>query len=279
MPVEITMPQLSDTMTEGTVVKWLKKEGDKVKAGEKIAEIETDKATMEMEAFEGGTLAHDCGRRRGQRCRSGELIAVLATGKEDRSRSEEANTPAALSEGRGRNRRRWRSSAVPSMAVASSGEIHEPDENKDHGATRENISTEPPQTDDPHDGRLRVSPLARKIAADRGVDLVQDQRFRARTGGSSSRTSITPSQRRRAAKGRSRARFNPQACPFPSQPQRVAAGATQIIPLSKIRQVIANRLQQSKQTIPHFYETVDIDVEDLTKLRGAAEQAARNAEA
>ena len=57
MPVEITMPQLSDTMTEGTVVKWHKKEGDKVKAGEEIAEVETDKATMEMEAFEGGTLA------------------------------------------------------------------------------------------------------------------------------------------------------------------------------------------------------------------------------
>jgi len=58
MPSEITMPQLSDTMTEGTVIKWHKKEGDKVKAGEEIADIETDKATMPMEAFEGGTLSH-----------------------------------------------------------------------------------------------------------------------------------------------------------------------------------------------------------------------------
>src|SRR6185312_9213611 len=82
MPVEITMPQLSDTMTEGTVVKWLKKEGDKIKGGEVIAEIETDKATMETEAFEGGTLAHVAAPE-GTKVPVGELIAVLATGKEN----------------------------------------------------------------------------------------------------------------------------------------------------------------------------------------------------
>src|SRR3954470_12371046 len=82
MPVEITMPQLSDTMTEGTVVKWLKKEGDKVKSGEVIAEIETDKATMETEAFEGGTLAHVAAPE-GTKVPVGEWIAVLASGKED----------------------------------------------------------------------------------------------------------------------------------------------------------------------------------------------------
>src|SRR3954470_18397451 len=82
MPVEITMPQLSDTMTEGTVVKWLKKEGDKVKSGEVIAEIETDKATMEMEAFEGGTLAHIAAPE-GTKVAVGQPIAVLATSKEN----------------------------------------------------------------------------------------------------------------------------------------------------------------------------------------------------
>jgi dihydrolipoamide dehydrogenase len=82
MPSEITMPQLSDTMTEGTVIKWNKKEGDKVKAGEEIADIETDKATMPMEAFESGTLAF-IAIGEGQKVKVGALVAVIATGKED----------------------------------------------------------------------------------------------------------------------------------------------------------------------------------------------------
>src|SRR6266404_38911 len=81
MPSEITMPQQSDTMTEGTVVKWLKREGDKVKEGDVIAEIETDKATMEMEAFESGTIAV-IKAPEGTKVPVGGLIAVLATGKE-----------------------------------------------------------------------------------------------------------------------------------------------------------------------------------------------------
>src|SRR5213595_3010404 len=81
MPSEITMPQQSDTMTEGTVVKWLKKEGDKVKEGDVIAEIETDKATMEMEAFESGTIAV-IKAPEGTKVPVGELIAVLATKNE-----------------------------------------------------------------------------------------------------------------------------------------------------------------------------------------------------
>src|SRR5438105_3964768 len=82
MPSEITMPQLSDTMTEGTVIKWNKKEGEKVKAGEEIADIETDKATMPMEAFESGTLAL-IAVAEGQKVKVGALLAVIATGKED----------------------------------------------------------------------------------------------------------------------------------------------------------------------------------------------------
>ena len=81
MPIEITMPQLSDTMTEGTVVKWNKKEGDKVRAGEEIADVETDKATMPMEAFEGGTLAAILVKE-GEKLSVGGVLAVLATGSE-----------------------------------------------------------------------------------------------------------------------------------------------------------------------------------------------------
>src|SRR3712207_6226063 len=81
MPAEITMPQLSDTMTEGTIVKWNKKEGDKVRAGEEIAEVETDKATMPMEAFESGTLAAIL-LKEGDKVPVGGLLAVIATGSE-----------------------------------------------------------------------------------------------------------------------------------------------------------------------------------------------------
>src|SRR5215207_11628268 len=81
MPAEITMPQLSDTMTEGTIVKWNKKEGDKVRAGEEVAEVETDKATMPMEAFEGGTLAAILVKE-GEKVAVGGVLAVLATGSE-----------------------------------------------------------------------------------------------------------------------------------------------------------------------------------------------------
>src|SRR2546423_6579407 len=82
MPAQITMPQLSDTMTEGTVVKWHKKEGDKVRAGEEIVEIETDKATMPFEASESGSIAH-VAVGEGQKVPVGALIAVLATSKEN----------------------------------------------------------------------------------------------------------------------------------------------------------------------------------------------------
>src|SRR5919106_210064 len=82
MPTEITMPQLSDTMSEGTVVKWHKKEGDAVKAGEEIADVETDKAVMPMEAFESGTLAV-IGGAEGASAPVGAVLAVIATGKEN----------------------------------------------------------------------------------------------------------------------------------------------------------------------------------------------------
>src|SRR5947207_15401605 len=81
MPAEITMPQLSDTMTEGTVVKWHKKEGDKVKSGEEIADVETDKAVMPMEAFESGTLAVIVAKE-GDKVKVGGILGVIATGAE-----------------------------------------------------------------------------------------------------------------------------------------------------------------------------------------------------
>src|SRR3954454_18130762 len=151
MPAEITMPQLSDTMTEGTVVKWLKKEGDKVKGGEIIAEVETDKATMEMESFEGGTLAHIAAPE-GTKVPVGELIAVLATSKENpqdvkkqvgasappasarRESAPPAPAPPAPAPEKSATAQPQTAPATHTMVAAARGELHEP-EHVGHGAT------------------------------------------------------------------------------------------------------------------------------------------------
>src|ERR1051326_6619170 len=102
MPAEITMPQLSDTMSEGTLVKWNKKEGDKVRAGEEIAEVETDKATMPMEAFECGTLAV-IAVKEGQKVKVGDRLAVIATAgeKPEDIRKQFAGAPQPSKRGEG----------------------------------------------------------------------------------------------------------------------------------------------------------------------------------
>lgn len=304
MPVEITMPQLSDTMTEGTVVKWLKKEGEKVKAGEVIAEVETDKATMEMEAFEGGTLAHIAAAE-GAKVAVGATMAVLATGKEDpaalkkehsagaakseakqsvptqdaKSEKEPAAQPLAPSRSEDQSKPEVKESAKPQSAEstkpervavgsgtsssggtfehASNSEMHEPDENDSHGATRQDIDTTPKQLRSNGNGRTKASPLARRIATDKGIDLGD-----VKGSGPNGRIvqkdveKFTP-----LARSASAARGTEPA------PQRLARGSKEVITLTKMRTVIAQRLQQSKQQLPHFYETIDIDVESLTSLR------------
>src|SRR5688572_1814410 len=128
MPAEITMPQLSDTMTEGTVVKWLKKEGDKVKSGDIIAEIETDKANMEMESFDSGTLAL-LAAKEGEKVKVGDRIAVLATGGENpgeiknqfagaAKKSAGAPAPAPVAAGTGQPPPESASSADAEMGAA-----------------------------------------------------------------------------------------------------------------------------------------------------------------
>lgn len=279
MPVEISMPQLSDTMTEGTVVKWLKKEGDKVKSGEVIAEVETDKATMEMEAFEGGTIAH-IAVGEGEKVAVGGIMAVLAAGKEDPAEvkknaggastaktaapapeKKEARPQAAKQEKSEQKQPAKKqepvtvgaSSSNASMEDASNSEVHEPDEQHAHGATRQSIDTTPEQLRSGGNGRLKASPLARRIAADKGIDLKQVK-------GTGPNGRITQRDvEGYAPSGRSAGAGVP--------PERVARGSKEIIQLSKMRTVIAQRLQQSKQNLPHFYETVDIDVESLTSLR------------
>jgi pyruvate dehydrogenase E2 component (dihydrolipoamide acetyltransferase) len=283
MPVEVTMPQLSDTMTEGTVVKWYKKEGDKVKEGEKIADVETDKAVMEMEAFEGGTLA-SIAVPEGGKVAVGATIAVLATGKErvDEVKKSSGAAPAkkavappqtemksaapaktvAKAESSAADRKSG-NAATATMEDAAGSEMHEPD-HVGHGATRQRAQAIPALGGNGH--RLLASPLARRIAEDQGIDLKSIR-------GTGPYGRIVQKDVLAAAENPAK----PQAVPAepasagPSAPAALPAkilkGEKQAVPLTKIRQVIAQRLQASKQNIPHFYETVDIDIEELSALR------------
>lgn len=312
MPIEITMPQLSDTMTDGTVVKWNKREGDKVKAGDEIADVETDKATMPYEAAEAGTLAH-VAVAEGAKVAVGALIAVLATGNENPSEvkkqyaggaksSGATNTPASKSsqpraEARAPQRSGSASTSSPvrtasktaaaqapgadrvpppashhgaahTLEAASASELHEPDE-VGHGATRETPTAIPPV---PHAGgnghgngtRVFASPLARRVAADKGVDLSRVKG--SGPGGRIVQRDVFEWDGGEAGSRRTTA--SPADAGRPAAPARVSRGETQVIPLTKMRAAIAAGLQRSKQNVPHFYETIDIDVEALSSLRG-----------
>jgi pyruvate dehydrogenase E2 component (dihydrolipoamide acetyltransferase) len=303
MPVEITMPQLSDTMTEGTVVKWNKKEGDKVRAGEEIADVETDKATMPYEAAEAGTLAH-VAVKEGDKAPVGALIAVLATGSENpaevkkkyaggakpapaattpsqpraeasASTSPPSKTPAAapkvakVTAGTERVPQAPHHGAAHTIEAASLSELHEPDE-VGHGATREPATAVPAVQHGNGNGANRVfaSPLARRVASDKGVDL---SRLRGSGPGGRivQRDVLEYAEKGGDGAGRSAAPSPaPAAAPAPAMPARVGRGEQQVVPMSKMRSAIAAGLQRSKQNVPHFYETIDVDVEALSTLRG-----------
>ncbi len=311
MPAEITMPQLSDTMTEGTVVKWLKKEGEKVKAGEKLADIETDKAVMEMEAFEGGTLAAILVRE-GEKVPVGTLLGMVATAGDDAAQvkqsaakiaatkslnaarpadSQQAGASTAGASAAGAKTGGARptgaqspidphagggsfSGATATIEQASSGEMHEPDEVIGHGATREPAVAFPPIQ---HDGngaaRIFISPLARRVAKQANIDIgtlrgtgpggriTRDDVILAQSAGRNGRADSGSAKGQATGAGGAK-----RAVPVAPQP-RIPAGQTQIVPMSKMRLAIAKNLVASKQNIPHFYTTIDADIEDLSALR------------
>lgn len=251
MSAEITMPQLSDTMSEGTLVKWHKKEGDKIKAGDEIADVETDKATMPMEAFESGTLAV-VAVSEGQKVKVGDRLAVIATAGEnvEQVRQQYAGEKSGVS----KTQSAPASSKVVVEEVAGADKAPEPIA---HEAVTDTLVA-PAPADGGH--RLRISPLARRVAADKGVDPGQ-----LHGTGPNGRIILRDVQQ---ADGNGSAK-TPAGAPVAAEslPSRVSGGRNQIIPLTKIRSVIAQRLQQSKQTIPHFYETIDIDLEAVSQIR------------
>ena len=278
MSADITMPQLSDTMTEGTLVKWLKKEGEPVKSGEKIAEVETDKAVMEMECFDAGVVAALVVPE-GQKAAVGSLLAVIATGSENpaevkqkaMARSQPTPAPVSTQEAAASRKPAMAASSGSNLITAVSGEIHEPDE-IGHGATRQRQAAFPPLPHPDNGGRrLRVSPLARRIAARQNIDL-------SALSGSGPGGRIVKEDLVNPAARSSPPQVTappplpiapplPTAAPVPSAFVQAGNGEQQVIPLTKMRSAIARSLLASKQNIPHYYETIDVDVEDVVNLR------------
>jgi pyruvate dehydrogenase E2 component (dihydrolipoamide acetyltransferase) len=237
MPIELKMPALSPTMEEGTLAKWLVKEGDDVKSGDILAEIETDKATMEFEAVDEGRIAKILIPEGTDGVKVGAPIAILASEGEDVGKAASAAPKAEAPQ--------------PKTEAAPKKE-----EDPKPAAPAAAPKAEPPAQS--KGDRIKASPLAKRIAEQKGVDLSSVQ-------GSGPGGRIVKSDLEAAPAGA------PKAAPAAAHAAApVEPGETphEIVKLSNMRKTIARRLTESKQTIPHIYLTVDIQLDALLKLRG-----------
>jgi pyruvate dehydrogenase E2 component (dihydrolipoamide acetyltransferase) len=244
MPINIEMPKLSDTMTEGTVVRWLKKEGDEIEIGDIIAEIETDKATMEMEAFDEGTLSQ-ISVAEGGKAPVGSVIAVLLEDGEEAGESSAAAPEAAKAEAAPAPKKD--SIPIPpsiSNALATAA-----------ASLKSGVAAV--------GERIKASPLAKKIAEVEGIDL--SAILGTGPGGRIVKADLEGGAK--AAPAPTAATPAPAAKPAPVAISPVASGEDKIIALSGMRKIIAERLLTSKTTIPHFYLHLEVDAAPLMALR------------
>jgi pyruvate dehydrogenase E2 component (dihydrolipoamide acetyltransferase) len=229
MPVKILMPALSPTMTEGNLVRWLKSEGDIVKSGQVLAEIETDKATMEVEAVEEGTLAKIMVAAGTEGVKVNSLIAVLLEEGEDATSIDAFISTADL--------------VAPAQPTAPT--LASKSTSVSSAATSASLTT---------GERLFVSPLAKRVAAQNQINL-------ASITGSGPRGRIVKADVEHAALAPSK---NTSA---PGQATVYGDSGYADLPLNNMRKVIARRLTESKQQVPHFYLNVDCELDALLALR------------
>jgi pyruvate dehydrogenase E2 component (dihydrolipoamide acetyltransferase) len=254
---EIQMPKLSDTMTEGTLVAWKKKKGDKVSAGEVLAEIETDKATMEWESPEDGTLA-EIYIEEGGKVNVGDKIAFIGSEgeeapveAEEKKKEEEPKTPEKKEE-------------KPKEAKAEKKEEEKAAATKVEKKPLGETQKPAPKVEKGEETRVKASPVARRVAAELGVDL-------SSVKGTGPEGRVTETDVRAAAKARSAA----QKVPAPP----IKAGESARINLSGMRKIIAQRLVESLGPVPHFYLNIDIDAGPLMAAREELKSAGEGAEA
>jgi len=237
MSVDVTMPKLSDTMEEGKILKWLKHPGDNVAIGEIIAEVETDKANMELEAYDEGVLS-EVRVQEGQSAPVGAVIAVLGDGEaapkapEAKKAEKPPEKPAA--------------EAAPKPAPAPA----KPEPRRPTLVRKE----QPEPREEEH---VKASPLARKIAREHGLDL-------RGVAGSGPGGRIVEKDVEEALGEKRQPEAHPAA---PSRPIAVPAGGR--VELSRIRRTTAKRMGEAKREIPHFYATAEIAMDEAVRLKEA----------
>ena len=249
MSISIEMPKLSDTMTEGTLLRWVKKVGDQVEVGDVLAEVETDKATMEMEAFDEGTLS-EVYVKEGETVQVGQKLAVLAGAGEPATSTSKPETAPKQDE------TRKPSEAKPAPVAEA--------KDKEPQATAGARPDAAPEAET----RIKASPLARKVAAELGVDL--KGLSGSGPGGRIVQSDVLSAKDKEAAAPKPAAAER-TATPVP------ATQADKTIPLTGMRRTIAARLLEAKTTIPHFYLQAELDADPLAQLRqqlNAANEAA-----
>jgi pyruvate dehydrogenase E2 component (dihydrolipoamide acetyltransferase) len=271
MPINILMPALSPTMEKGNLAKWLKKEGDKVKSGDVIAEIETDKATMEVEAVDEGTIAKILVPEGTQDVAVNDVIAVLAGDGEDvRAASAAAQRPAPQASAAPAPKPAA-APAGPAAAAASAGAAPAP-----VVASPPTAPVALPASQADGHGRIFASPLARRLAKLAGIDL--SRIIGTGPHGRIIARDVEGAKTGKALKAPAAApAAGPAIAPSMSDKQVLALfepGSYEILPHDNMRRTIAQRLTASIQTVPHFYLTIDCDIGKLLTAREEINAAA-----
>ncbi len=274
MPINITMPALSPTMEEGNLAKWLVKEGDKVAPGDVIAEIETDKATMEVEAVDEGTVAKLVVPAGTEAVKVNALIAILAADGEDVAEAAKGGD------------------AAPAKAEAPKQEAAKAEAPKEEKSEAAPAKAEKPAADQAPASstpapvaksgeRIFASPLARRLAKEAGLDLT------AVSGSGPHGRIVKTDVEKAAASGGAKAAPSAAAASAGAPTPALAKGQSdeavlklfeegsyELVPHDGMRKVIAKRLVESKQTVPHFYVSVDCELDTLLALRAQLNAAA-----
>jgi pyruvate dehydrogenase E2 component (dihydrolipoamide acetyltransferase) len=247
---EVIMPKMGDAMEEGTLVKWLKSEGDEVSEGDAIAEIETDKVTLELEAEDSGTLAQLIADE-GQDIPVGDAIAFIQGEGEE---VPERDGRAQAEEAEGGEEAGGEAQAATATEAPEEKAVEE---------------EEAPTTDGRADGRFRASPIVRRLAQENNLDLSKIEG----TGpaGRIVERDVRAAMEKGDAQADGRAAEAPEAPPAPPQPaaapEPTGAPGTEIKEMPRMQRVIAERMTQAKQQIPHFYATVEVEMDELMALR------------